>query len=154
MSAQTQALPLVYACSGCSSAAQLANHVAVRLDRSGVAEMSCIAGVGGDVPSLLKTVRSGRSIIALDGCPLVCVKSSLARHGIAPDRHGVGTNGLSLPLPAARGFRFAFGDDSFALHQAEAARLGLIVEVIHSPTLAKDIDVPADLADADRLLGE
>lgn len=79
--------PLVYSCSGCSSAAQLANHVAVRLDRSGVAEMSCIAGIGGDVPSLLKTVRSGRPIIALDGCPLVCVKSSLARHGIAPTLH-------------------------------------------------------------------
>ena len=79
--------PLVYSCSGCSSAAQLANHVAVRLDRSGVAEMSCIAGIGGDVPSLLKTARSGRPIIALDGCPLVCVKSSLARHGIVPDRH-------------------------------------------------------------------
>lgn len=79
--------PLVYACSGCSSAAQLANHVAVRLDRSGVAEMSCIAGVGGDVASLLKTARSGRPIIALDGCPLVCVKSSLARHGIEADRH-------------------------------------------------------------------
>jgi len=79
--------PLVYSCSGCSSAAQLANHVAVRLDRSGVAEMSCIAGVGGDVPSLVKTARSGRPIIALDGCPLVCVKSSLARHGITPTRH-------------------------------------------------------------------
>ena len=79
--------PLVYSCSGCSSAAQLANHVAVRLDRSGVAEMSCIAGVGGDVASLLKTAHSGRPIIALDGCPLVCVKSSLARHGIEPDRH-------------------------------------------------------------------
>lgn len=79
--------PLVYSCSGCSSAAQLANHVAVRMDRNGVAEMSCIAGIGGDVPSLLKTARSGRPIIALDGCPLVCVKSSLARHGITPDRH-------------------------------------------------------------------
>lgn len=79
--------PLVYSCSGCSSAAQLANHVAVRLDRSGVAEMSCIAGVGGDVASLVKTAHSGRPIIALDGCPLVCVKSSLARHGIEPDRH-------------------------------------------------------------------
>ncbi len=79
--------PLVYSCSGCSSAAQLANHVAVRLDRSGVAEMSCIAGVGGDVASLVKTARSGRPIIALDGCPLVCVQSSLARHGIAPTRH-------------------------------------------------------------------
>ncbi len=87
MTAHANALPLVYACSGCSSAAQLANHVAVRLDRSGVAEMSCIAGVGGDVASLLKTAHSGRPIVALDGCPLVCVKSSLARHGITPQRH-------------------------------------------------------------------
>lgn len=80
-------LPLVYACSGCSSAAQLANHVAIRLDRSGLAEMSCIAGVGGDVPSLLKVARSGRPIVALDGCQLACVSNSLARHGIAPDQH-------------------------------------------------------------------
>ena len=63
-------LALVYACSGCSSAAQLANHVAVQLDRQGVAEMSCIAGVGGDVPSLVKTATSGRAIVALDGCAL------------------------------------------------------------------------------------
>ena len=79
--------PLVYSCSGCSSAAQLANHVALQLDRRGTAEMSCIAGVGGDVPYLVRIARSGRPIIALDGCPLVCVKSSLARHGITADRH-------------------------------------------------------------------
>ena len=29
-------LPLVYSCSGCSSAAQLANHLALRLDRAGL----------------------------------------------------------------------------------------------------------------------
>jgi uncharacterized metal-binding protein len=80
-------LPLVYSCSGCSSAAQLANHVALQLDRRGVAEMSCIAGVGGDVPYLLKIANSGRPIVALDGCPLVCVKSCLSRHGIEADRH-------------------------------------------------------------------
>lgn len=79
--------PLVYSCSGCSSAAQLANHVALQLHWHGVAEMSCIAGVGGDVPYLVKIARSGRPIIALDGCPLVCVQSSLARHGITADRH-------------------------------------------------------------------
>ena len=83
----TKTLPLVYACSGCSSAAQLANHVALRLDRLGVAEMSCIAGVGGDVPALLRTARSGRPIVALDGCPLACVASCLARHDIRPDRY-------------------------------------------------------------------
>ena len=79
--------PLVYSCSGCSSAAQLANAVALKLDRAAVAEMSCIAGVGGDVPSLLRTARSGRPIVALDGCALACVKSSLARHDLAPALH-------------------------------------------------------------------
>ena len=83
MSRQSQ-LPLVYSCSGCSSAAQLANAVALKLDRSGVAEMSCIAGVGGDVPSLLRVAKAGRPIVALDGCVLACVKNSLARHGFEP----------------------------------------------------------------------
>ena len=41
-------LPILYSCSGCSSAAQMANHIAVYIDRQGIAEMSCIAGVGGN----------------------------------------------------------------------------------------------------------
>ncbi len=80
-------LPLVYSCSGCSSAAQLANHVALKLDRMEVAEMSCIAGVGGDVPALVKTAQSGRPILVLDGCPMECARNCLKRHGIAPERH-------------------------------------------------------------------
>lgn len=91
----TDTLPLVYACSGCSSAAQLANHVALQLDRRGLAEMSCIAGVGGDVPHLLKIARSGRPIVALDGCPLARVKSCLARRGLQADRyHQLHTHGV------------------------------------------------------------
>lgn len=73
-------LPLVYACSGCSSAAQLANHLAVRLDREQRAEMSCIAGLGGDVRSLVRVAHearaSGRGILAIDGCALACVRST------------------------------------------------------------------------------
>ncbi|QGZ57112.1 putative zinc-binding protein [Paraburkholderia acidiphila] len=87
MTVDRKALPLVYSCSGCSSAAQMANHVALRLDRRGAAEMSCIAGVGGDVPSLLKIAGSGRPIVVIDGCPLVCAQKCLERHGIAPDQH-------------------------------------------------------------------
>ena len=79
--------PLVYSCSGCSSAAQMANHIALELDRRDVAEMSCIAGVGGDVPSLVKLARSGRPVVAVDGCPLACARNCLARHGVAPDLH-------------------------------------------------------------------
>jgi uncharacterized metal-binding protein len=62
----------------------MANYIAIRLDREGVAEMSCIAGVGGDVRKLVKVATSGRPIIGIDGCPLACVKSSLARHGVEP----------------------------------------------------------------------
>lgn len=80
-------LPLVYSCSGCSSAAQLANHVAVQLDRRGIAEMSCIAGVGGDVPHLVKIAQSGRPVVALDGCALACARNCLARHGVAPTQY-------------------------------------------------------------------
>ena len=79
--------PLVYSCSGCSSAAQMANHIALELDRAEVAEMSCIAGVGGDVPSLVKLAKSGRPVVAVDGCPLECVRHCLARHGVTPDLH-------------------------------------------------------------------
>ncbi|WP_374503333.1 putative zinc-binding protein [Zoogloea sp.] len=65
----------------------MANYVAVELDRAEMAEMSCIAGVGGNVPHLVRIARSGRPILALDGCPLQCVKSSLAQRGLAPTRH-------------------------------------------------------------------
>lgn len=85
--AKNAGLPLVYSCSGCSSAAQLANHVALQLDRRGVAEMSCIAGIGGDVPYLLKIAQSGRHIIALDGCALACTKNCLSRHNIVPNSY-------------------------------------------------------------------
>lgn len=87
MSATPSNLPLVYSCSGCSSVAQLANELAVRLDRNGLAEMSCISGVGGGVPSLVKRARSGRPILALDGCVLACVQACLASAGVQADRH-------------------------------------------------------------------
>jgi uncharacterized metal-binding protein len=80
-------LPLVYSCSGCSSVAQLANVCAVRLDRDAKAEMSCISGVGGGVPSLVKLAQSGRAILALDGCALACVAACLEKVGVRADRH-------------------------------------------------------------------
>lgn len=79
--------PLVYSCSGCSSAAQMANAMALRLDRERLAEMSCIAGVGGGVAGLVRTARSGRRILALDGCVLHCVKACLAQAGVVADTH-------------------------------------------------------------------
>lgn len=82
MSLKVNEAPIVYSCSGCSSAAQMANYMAVRLDRGNVAEMSCIVGVGGNVKKLVKTARSGRKIVVIDGCPLACSKACLDNHGL------------------------------------------------------------------------
>lgn len=70
----------------------------------------------------------------------------------APDRAGRGTNALSLPLPAAAGFRFHYGEGSFAAHRDEAARHRLpFVEVVR-PDLQFDVDEVEDLT-ADFLVG-
>ena len=83
--------PLVYACSGCSSVAQMANHLAVRLNRAGQAEMSCIAGIGGNVPGIVsklqRAVREQRPIVAIDGCAMACARSSMQQRGAEPTVH-------------------------------------------------------------------
>ena len=59
---------------------------------------------------------------------------------LVPDRHGDGTN--VLVVPSGVGFGFHYGPGSFAAHQAEAARLGLPVRVVHDADLAWDVDNP------------
>jgi uncharacterized metal-binding protein len=85
-------LPLVYSCSGCSNIAQLANDVAVKMDREGIAEMSCIAGVGGNVKPLVKKALSGRYTIVIDGCELQCAKNCLNNVNVEPTVHYVLTD--------------------------------------------------------------
>ena len=63
----------------------MANDLALRLDREGLAEMSCIAGVGGGVTTLVRLAQSGRPILALDGCRLVCVQACLRRVDVTAD---------------------------------------------------------------------
>lgn len=54
--------------------------------------MSCIAGVGGDVGPLVRIARSGRPILAIDGCSLRCAAQCLARQDVTPTVHLVLTD--------------------------------------------------------------
>jgi len=85
-------LPFIYSCSGCSNVAQLANDIAIKINFDGIAEMSCIAGVGGKVKSLVKKARSNRPIIVVDGCPLQCAKECLKNIDVEPHVHIVLTD--------------------------------------------------------------
>ena len=43
--------------------------------------MYCLAGIGGRVSGILKTTETAARILAIDGCPLNCVKNCLEQAG-------------------------------------------------------------------------
>lgn len=63
---------------------------------------------------------------------------------LAPDREHQGTNGLRLIPPHAIALRF--GEDSYRLHRAEAARAHRSFAVKELEGLACDLDRPEDVA--------
>ncbi len=84
---QAAAEAVIYACSGCSDAGELADRVARQLAREGVGEMSCLAGIGGRVkPLMIKGLRAER-IIVVDGCPLNCAHHTLRLAGLNESQH-------------------------------------------------------------------
>jgi len=62
---------------------------------------------------------------------------------IAPDRHGDGTNVLSVPTTPP--FEFAYGPGSFSNHCAIARALDIEPRIVEAPDLAYDVDHPDDL---------
>ena len=78
---------VVYACSGCSDAGELADRIARRLTREGAAEMSCLAGIGGRVKPLVNKAASAECILAIDGCPLNCTRHTLELAGFKNFEH-------------------------------------------------------------------
>lgn len=84
---QRKPATVVYACSGCSDAGELADRIARRLTREGAAEMSCLAGIGGRVRPLVNKAASAERILAIDGCPLNCTRHTLELAGFKDFEH-------------------------------------------------------------------
>jgi uncharacterized metal-binding protein len=82
----TNALPLVYACAGCSHAGRVAYEIAQELNNRHAAEMSCLAGVAAELPVFLN-LMDGRDVWLIDGCPLECAKGVFDKLGRPIDRH-------------------------------------------------------------------
>ena len=81
--------PVVYACSGCSNVARIAHDIALNLDSDGLAEMSCVSGVIGNVIPVREIATSAQQIIVIDGCGLQCTKACLDACQIKVDHHFV-----------------------------------------------------------------
>lgn len=78
---------LIFACSGAADVGAIADQAARKLTKEGVGKMFCLAGVGGRVSSIMKTTEVADKILAIDGCPLDCVKNSLEQAGFTKFEH-------------------------------------------------------------------
>ena len=97
---------VVYACSGCSDAGELADRIARQLSRDGAARMSCLAGIGGRVKSLVTTAEKAGRILVVDGCPLNCARHTLRLAGFQKfdhlELHKIGIRKGSCPVTEER----------------------------------------------------
>ena len=72
---------LIFACSGAADVGAIADQAARKMTKEGVGTMFCLAGIGGRIGGIVKTTESADKILAIDGCPLNCVKSCLQQAG-------------------------------------------------------------------------
>lgn len=78
---------LIFACSGAADVGEISDRAARHLARAGAGKMFCLAGVGGHIPGILDKTRAAARVLALDGCPLDCVKRTLEHTGCTGFRH-------------------------------------------------------------------
>lgn len=78
---------LIFACSGAADVGEIADKAARKLTRDGKGRMFCTAGLGGRISGILKTTEAAEGVLAIDGCPLNCVKSSLEQAGFTAFQH-------------------------------------------------------------------
>ncbi|MEI6808578.1 MAG: putative zinc-binding protein [bacterium] len=78
---------LIFACSGAADVGAVADQAARKLTKDGAGRMFCLAGIGGRVSGIMATTESAAKILAIDGCPLNCVKSSLDHAGFKTYEH-------------------------------------------------------------------
>ena len=78
---------LIFACSGAADVGEIADRAARKMTHEGIGRMFCTAGLGGRISGILKTTESADQILAIDGCPLNCVKSGLQQAGFTKFQH-------------------------------------------------------------------
>ena len=78
---------LIFACSGAADVGAIADQAARLMTRTGQGKMFCLAGIGGRVSGIMKSTEAAAKILAIDGCPLNCVRNCLEQAGIAGFQH-------------------------------------------------------------------
>ena len=101
---------LLLACSGGCNVGQIANDAAKALDSLGQGTFYCSVGVALKLPAFVeRSTKERTTIVALDGCPVSCVKKAVEAIGTTPNVHVVVTE-----LGIEKAHRFDYPQDEVA----------------------------------------
>ena len=78
---------LIFACSGAADVGALADKTARTLNQEGKGKMFCSVGIGGRVDDIMEKTKTASVIVAIDGCPMDCMKKSLENAGFTKYTH-------------------------------------------------------------------
>ena len=74
-------LRLLFSCSGAADTAELADRAARKINKHGEAKMYCLAGIGGDVDTIINNTREAEKLVVVDGCDTDCAAKLLRKAG-------------------------------------------------------------------------
>jgi uncharacterized metal-binding protein len=74
-------LDLMFCCSGAADTAEIADLAVRELHKAKDANMSCLAGIAGDVELIVATSRAASRMLVVDGCDSDCAKKTMQRNG-------------------------------------------------------------------------
>ena len=83
--------PLIFCCSGASNVGALSYLAAIRLAQEGSGNFSCIAGIGGNIPPMIRAAKEAQERIVIDGCPTGCARRIMDSNLIPIDRYAIVT---------------------------------------------------------------
>lgn len=77
----------IFPCVGAANVGQLSNRIAIELEKQGIGNLMCTAGIGARAPGLMKSAEASDRVIAINGCPVNCASKTLELAGFEVDKH-------------------------------------------------------------------
>ncbi len=69
---ETKPTYVVYVCGGSADVGELTDRAARRMSREGIANMSCLAGIGARDGDMMFNAEYATRVLLMDGCPKAC----------------------------------------------------------------------------------
>jgi len=104
---------LIFACSGGSNVGQISNNVMIELDKKGVGNAYCLAGVGAALSGFIESAKAAKTIV-IDGCSVGCGKKAFEKYGLEPSQYFIITE---LGITKTHNFDTVGGETKEALNK-------------------------------------